>query len=1855
MIFKTSRYPRCFKSISKNMKSIPNSIKFILFFASNLAFSLFSGNNPSFAQGFNDNEWIFGECNGQPTNNYLSFGKGGIATVQSLPSTVLISAFNNAIAIDPITGQPLFITNGELVYDFASNPLQGSAPGLNGDFEGHQKVATGFLEYDTDGNKLFYIFYISRAGQLQYSLVDMNAPGQAAGNERPLGQITQKDQPIGPAQGAVLVVKNPASPSYLISFDNGNLVSRRIDSAPGSLPLVGQLPVSFTPRSMIFDPERGELVLVSENPTDDILVLDFDSSTGDFSNPRPITGSGNSETIGGVSFSPDDAFIYFSRGENLYRVPSDDLSANPELIPFAQNVHAVHDLKIGPDGNLYYIYEEVAGGPQLIGRVTNPNEPDLALLSLDEDPFAGTDFCGRIFPVFAPNADIDPTLDFTWSPEEPCANNPIQLTSEITPTNYRPVSFSWTFDPPLTDENGDTLALDFSQEHFLVPADAAQGTEINVTLTVTFADGTTLDRQNLIPLTENNLQANFTPSDTTVCESCLDLNPLLEAQAGGGAGGGTGGSVGGGAGGGTSYEYFWSNKRNEGWIAQGPNEVCEPGLYWVLVREPDSDCYAYAEIRIRMWDVEDQANNIWYFGDGSGLDFNPDPDDPNAPTPRPLAAQHPRNIPAGTNTISDQAGEVLFYTDGQSVWDLNGDLMANGDSIGGDNTASQSVLAVPVPDEQTLFYLFTTQTSANGSNEVRFSLVDIKAENPTGVGNVVSKANFLFSPSTEQTAGFNAGDTTWVMFHELGNNTFRAYPVSANGIGQPVMSSVGSNHGFNSGAGTMKFSPDGTKLAVTITEGGTNRVEIFDFDPATGQLTEYARIDLGTSGEVYGLEFSNDSDRIFVSYRNGGPGIEEFIISAPSNDDPAAPTCPTCFGTSTNREAIETCILSTRAALTGTTGLDLGALQIGPDGSIYAAVVGSNRIGQISAGTGCTTPSSFSTDGVEPLTGTSNLGLPSFIQNSGSSIPEPSLSLPATICLDPAGGSGALLGGGGEPDIDSYFWTITAQDGAVIRSNFGGPGDEFQSLEQEFTTPGIYTVDLRVDRCAEVGYYTASGEINVLAPPTLTLADDVTLCAGNPVTLTAIEGYDPTSGLYDFQWVNAAGQVFGDVNSNSITVDQESIYTVTVTYRATAGAPTCPAVRSVFAGPAFEFELTQSASSVCFEDILVSFAPDTPISGDWYYTRNGDPARIPLGTFFTLELSVNRQLPSPGNYQIFFLAEDPILPGCNIEKQANLIVSEMPSFSALQTTPASSCTATDGSFTITMQAAASTVNVVGTSFNFANVAAGAVLPTITGLRAGIYTIEAENGFGCSFSTSVTITNANPPAGFGYTVSVADETCSPTGVEDGVLTISFTAGPQSGSYEIVRQEDGTVYSGTFPSTSLVPVAVPHGTYLVNVIDPTGCAIPSTTLYTVAEKLEVAYSVPTTFSACVSFTFAPSASSTLTYTLRDPDDLPISVDASGNFTLTKSGIHVMSGSDPSGINCPRMTEINATITAPVTFSVSGPIVDCQVGVRYEAILPSGTNRSNLLFLWRDELGIIVGRREEFVPSRAGNYSLEIQPISGGACPNNRIPFAAVVLDPRLTVSLDVEPFCTGQTTTSIAVNANLSTVVGIEWYRLVGATRTRIPSWNDSTRVNTSQEGIYEVLLRSAAGCELGRASSLVVQSTIIPPVLPASILICAAEGVTQSINPGRYDNYVWRREGNEVSRDSIFTPTQPGTYELRVSDNLGCEYIEEFEVVEDCQLKISLPNAMVLSDPSRNFILHANEYIDKAEVFIFNRWGELIFYCTHENLNPGTAFCPWDGVVNGKFVPVGTYAVKVKFTSQNQNKTQSITKAITIIQ
>ena len=59
--------------------------------------------------------------------------------------------------------------------------------------------------------------------------------------------------------------------------------------------------------------------------------------------------------------------------------------------------------------------------------------------------------------------------------------------------------------------------------------------------------------------------------------------------------------------------------------------------------------------------------NIWYFGGNAGLDFNSG--SPVALTGSQMSTEE------GCSTISNSSGQLLFYTDGITVWDRNHNII----------------------------------------------------------------------------------------------------------------------------------------------------------------------------------------------------------------------------------------------------------------------------------------------------------------------------------------------------------------------------------------------------------------------------------------------------------------------------------------------------------------------------------------------------------------------------------------------------------------------------------------------------------------------------------------------------------------------------------------------------------------------------------------------------------------------------------------------------------------------------------------------------------------------------------------------------------------------------------------------------------------------------------------------------------------------------------------------------------------------------------------------------------------------------------------------------------------------------
>ena len=101
-----------------------------------------------------------------------------------------------------------------------------------------------------------------------------------------------------------------------------------------------------------------------------------------------------------------------------------------------------------------------------------------------------------------------------------------------------------------------------------------------------------------------------------------------------------------------------------------------------------------------------EASN-WYFGFGAGIKFNPLDNSVSSVSDGQLSTIE------GCTSISDDSGNLLFYTDGSTVLNQNHRIMLNGTGLIGDSSSTQSAIIVPKPNDPNIYYIFTVDNQKN--------------------------------------------------------------------------------------------------------------------------------------------------------------------------------------------------------------------------------------------------------------------------------------------------------------------------------------------------------------------------------------------------------------------------------------------------------------------------------------------------------------------------------------------------------------------------------------------------------------------------------------------------------------------------------------------------------------------------------------------------------------------------------------------------------------------------------------------------------------------------------------------------------------------------------------------------------------------------------------------------------------------------------------------------------------------------------------------------------------------------------------------------------------------------------------
>ncbi len=431
---------------------------------------------------------------------------------------------------------------------------------------------------------------------------------------------------------------------------------------------------------------------------------------------------------------------------------------------------------------------------------------------------------------------------------------------------------------------------------------------------------------------------------------------------------------------------------------------------------------------------QQEASN-WYFGRNAGIKFHPDG------TVTPLLDGQLISL-LGCSTISDNSGNLLFYTDGIKIWNKNHQIMLNGNGLFGGSFASEPAIIVPKPGATNLFYVFTTEEYGR-PNGFRYSVVDINLDG--GLGGVTNEKNVLiYTPTDERVSvvKHKNGIDYWVVTHGLNSNTFYSHLLTASGLSStPVLSNSGSVIFDNySLLGFMKISPDGKKLALAHIY---YNCELFDFNNETGIISN-ARI-IYPSIYSYGVEFSPNSKLLYVSVPT--LGVLQYnltknpIISTKLSDN-------VCYG-----------------------------LQLGPNGKIYAAEAGIPSLTVINnpniVGIGC----DLQKQSISLSGRISEAGLPSFVASLFNKA-----SFTATnLC---AGSTTKFTISTNLTNITSAIWDF-------------GDGTTSTNINPEHTyaLPRTYKVSLIVT--TSDGTSTEDQDIIISAVLTATKPQDILLCDPN--------------------------------------------------------------------------------------------------------------------------------------------------------------------------------------------------------------------------------------------------------------------------------------------------------------------------------------------------------------------------------------------------------------------------------------------------------------------------------------------------------------------------------------------------------------------------------------------------------------------------------------------------------------------------------------------------------------------------------------------------------------------------------------
>lgn len=351
----------------------------------------------------------------------------------------------------------------------------------------------------------------------------------------------------------------------------------------------------------------------------------------------------------------------------------------------------------------------------------------------------------------------------------------------------------------------------------------------------------------------------------------------------------------------------------------------------------------------------------------------------------------------------------------------------------------------------------------------------------------------------------------------------------------------------------------------------------------------------------------------------------------------------------------------------------------------------------------------------------------------------------------------------------------------------------------------------------------------------------------------------------------------------------------------------------------------------------------------------------------------------------------------------------------------------------------------------------------------------------------------------------------------------------------------------------------------------------------------------------------------------------------FTTSQPGYYTALVKDPTGCISRTDTVTLAIRTPPQATVTASTSTLCQG----DSVALQGTG--GVSYIWNLNNQVIPDalNKPTFYAHQPGLYSVSVTDSAGCSATSQPVSLSIVA---KITVTIDSLKAICGTDGPQISLNGYPGG--GVFTGSGIGISGTA------NSRFDPSKAGVGKHLItytvQGASSCQSGSASRYIVVNALPGITLPAEI--STSKGGTVDLRPTLTTQPL---HSQWQPATYLIDPTQPATqatgvdndisYTLQIENADGCRAEATVRVV--VQQRIGIPDTFTPNGDGVNEVweLKGIDAYPEAELTIYNRWGQIIFYTN------GGYRLPFNGTLNGQKLPEGAYTYSLKPTpKQAQN-------------